>query len=440
MGAVEIAAALAASRKAVRLYPPQHPAHREALTGLVDAVTEAVDVRPLVLNLREGRLYEGSDVLSEASPATHALAEAMEVRRVESLTFHMGFGETDGTGLSEVLSLRPSPDLSVLEELEGRDVRAVTVSELEDNTAREAEERDRRREADRALYRHALTALKDIAAALGDDEPVESVGAARTIALIIDRIAEEPEAMIALAMMTGHGEHWRFHAVGVMLFSLVLGRGIGLSDQELLSLGLAALLHDTGSFPRAAEDDAAGPAPAPDPSDHSIVGAHSLGSLLDEDCFTMIVAYEHHMGVDGSGFPGRGAGYVTHPYSRITAVADRYYALVRPDEGQPARPDQAAAQLLRDAAGGPLDPGYARLFVEAVGAIPVGCVVRLSDHSVGIVRAPGEDPLQPQVRLVLASDGAELRPTADVDLVQDERALVEVLAAELLDLQPSDYL
>jgi len=437
MGAVEIAGALAASRKAVRLYPPEHPTHRETVVALTAAVTEAVDVRPVVLNLRDGRLYEGSNVITEASPATRALAEAMGVRRVESLTFHMGFNETDATGISEVLSLKPTPELLVHEELESRGVRAVTVSELEDNLAKEAEERDRRRESDRSLYRQAIRSLKNISADLAAGGPTESVEAARAVAQIIERVQESPSAVLALALMSGHGDRWLFHSVAVMLYSLVIGSRIGLSDPELLSLGVAALVHDMGSAP--AEDGAARPADTDER--HAIAGAHALGRFRDDDARSMIVAYEHHMGIDGSGFPaGAQEGRTLHPHSRIVAVADRYDGLLRSAEGPRLLPDRAVAQLLREASGGPLDPVITCVLVDALGVIPIGSVVRLSDHSVGIVREPGPDPLRPPLRLVLGIDGTELKPALDLDFAEDKRSIVESLAAPQLGIDPAEYL
>lgn len=436
MGAVEIAAALSASRKAVRLYPPEHPTHREAVVALTAAVREAVDVRPVVLNLREGRLYEGSNVITEASPATRALAEAMGVRRVESLTFHMGFTETDATGLSEVLSLKPTPELVVTDELEARNVRAVTVSELEDNLTREAEERDRQREADRSLYRQALRGLKHIAAGLEQHEPVEAFEAGRAVAQLIERGAESRQALLALALMTGHGDPWLFHSMAVMLYSLVVGRDIGLSDEELLALGTAALVHDMGRAPAAELAEGSDR----DDRSHPVTGAFALGRFLDDDARSMVVAYQHHMGIDGSGYPSRSDAAPPHPYSRIVAVANRYDNLLRPAPGEAPRPDQAIAQLLREASSGPLDPVITCVLARAVGVLPIGSVVRLSDHSVGIVREPGSDPLRPLLRMALGQDGTELRPSPDIDLAEDPRSIVEPLAACVLGLDPSEYL
>lgn len=433
MGAVEIINALAASRRAVQLYPPEHPTHREAVDDLVAAVRETVDVRPLALNLRNGRLHEGSEVIAAHSPTTRALAETLETHRIESLTFHVGFGRTDATGLSEVLGLRPTPELQVQAELDARGVRAVTVSELEDLSSAEAEERDRRREADRALYRQSLAWLKEATAALVEDTPIDEFVALRTIGALIERTAEDPYAMLALASMTGHGERLRFHAVSVMLHSIVLGARLGLSDKELLSLGIAGLLHDVGKSLL----------PEGDPAfyeSHPIAGAQALGALPDDESAAMLVALEHHMGAGGAGFPDRPGDYPVHPYSRIVAVADRYDNLLRPGEGEPMRPDEAAAQLVREATSGPLDPVFTPLFVELIGVIPVSAIVRLSDFSIGMVREPGEDPFRPHLRLIIGADGAELKPSLSLHLAEDERAIVEVIPESLLGMRPSDYL
>lgn len=433
MGALEIINALAASRRAVQLYPPEHPAHREAVDDLLAAVHETVEVRPLVLNLRNGRLHEGSEVIAANSPTTRALAETMEQRRVESMTIYVGFERADATGLSEVLSLRPAPELQVQAELEARGVRAVIVSELEDLSSAVAEERDRRREADRALYRQTLAGLKEITSALTDDTPADPIIALRTIGALIVRTSEDSNAILALANMTGHGDRMRFHAVSVMLHSLVLGSRLGLSDKELLALGLGGLLHDAGKSLLPGGDTASYQA-------HPLVGAQALGAAPDDECAAMLVALEHHMGVDGSGFPQRPGDYPVHPFSRIVALADRYDNLLRPAQGMPMRPDEAVEHLLHEATCGPLDPVLTSVFVQLIGVIPISAIVRLSDFSVGIVQAPGEDPLRPHVRLVIGPDGLELKPAVDAHLVEDERVIVEVIPEAILGLRPSDYL
>ena len=153
----------------------------------------------------------------------------------------------------------------------------------------------------------------------------------------------------------------------------------------------------------------------------------------------MLVAYEHHMGSDGSGYPERDPDYVTHPYSRMIAIGDRYEHLTKGDAGVSLSPDRAVMQLLREA-GSSLDPLFVRLFVRALGVFPVGCVVRLSDMSVGVVTARGADLLTPTVRVLYDADGADLEPAPDIKLGDDGRTVVEVLDPATLKLSVADRL
>lgn len=146
------------------------------------------------------------------------------------------------------------------------------------------------------------------------------------------------------------------------------------------------------------------------------------------------------MGSDGSGWPERPAGYVTHPYSRMVAIANRYEDLTKSgDSGSPLTPDRAVMQLLREA-GSALDPFFTRLFVHSLGVFPIGCVVRLSDQSVGVVSATTGDLLSPRVRVLYDGRGAEIEDPVDVDLTGDGRTILEVVDPEALELQVSDHL
>jgi len=83
-------------------------------------------------------------------------------------------------------------------------------------------------------------------------------------------------------------------------------------------------------------------------------------------------------------------------------------------------------QLLRETQN-TLDITLTRVFVREMGAFPVGCMVRLSDLSVGIVCAPGQDPLQPKVRLIYGPDGLTTATEADVDLDGSPLSIMEVV-------------
>lgn len=430
--------ALSGARRAVQLYPSTHPSHSDAIGSMVEAAARTASDGPFILNVHEGRLYAGSDVLNDDSPAATSLTETMERHHIESLTFEPGFASADATAIAEVLNLRPSPALDVENELRERGASHVVVAALGvgDEERVEREERDRQREQDRALYRQLVSVLRSLnqQSASGGSPDLEHASA--MVGDIMSRLVEDESAVLGMALMNSKDESALFHSINVMIYSLTLGLGLGLPDEGLLSLGMAAMLHDVGkaAFDTADPEQARAAAAL-----HPKVGAEILARLTDTDRAPMLVAYEHHMGSDGSGYPDRPADYIAHPYSRMVSIADRYEHLTKGDTGVALSPDRAVMQLLREA-GKALDPFFCRLFVRAIGVFPVGCVVRLSDQSVGVVRAKGTDLLAPTVRIVFDEAGAELETPPDVDLGVDGRTVVEVLDPDVLRLAVADRL
>jgi HD-GYP domain-containing protein (c-di-GMP phosphodiesterase class II) len=173
---------------------------------------------------------------------------------------------------------------------------------------------------------------------------------------------------------------------------------------------------------------------------HPQIGAEILQRISLDDPAPMLAAYEHHMNVDGTGFPERPADYIAHPYSRMISVANHYENLTNATSTRAAlTPDRAVLQVLRDA-GSVLDPFFARLFASALGVFPVGCLVRLSDQSVGVVERPTDNPMAPQVRLTFDASGAELDRPESVNLSEGDVRIVEVVAQESINIEASDKL
>ncbi len=254
---------------------------------------------------------------------------------------------------------------------------------------------------------------------------------------VLDRLLEDPAAMLALATIRGVGERTLFHSLNVMIYSLALGGRLGLPEQSLPSLGTAALLHDVG---KSAFDQGDLAQAERLRALHPKMGAEILQRVSLDDPAPMLAAFEHHMNVDGTGFPQRPADYIAHPYSRMIAVANRYENLTNATHERMAlTPDRAVLQVLRDA-GSMLDPFFARLFASAMGVFPVGCLVRLSDQSVGVVERAGSDPLAPLLRLTFDASGTELEHPQQIDLSQGKVRIVEVIAQESVNIEVSDKL
>ena len=434
-GIAGLITALAASRRAVQLYPTSHPEFAKAVEDLERSVVESAQGSQFMLNVHQGHLYQGSTVIPDDVNGVDSVAEMLETRSIESLTFEPSFSAADALALSEVLSLKPTPALDIEAELLARGVDAVSVSFLAAPESVEREERDRVREADRALYKRVLGALKQVSEQVASGSGADVSKASALVGGILARMMSDPSAIMGLATMRGAGDRTLFHSLNVMIYTMVLGNRLGLPEEGLSALGTAAMLHDVGKSAFDAGDMMQLEAMH---TMHPKVGADILQRVALDDPAPMLVAYEHHMHVDGGGFPERPADYIAHPYSRMVAVADRYENLTNAAPGRDAlTPDRAIVQLLRET-GSVLDPFFARLFASAMGVFPVGSLVRLSDQSVAVVVKQAEDPLAPVVRIAYDSRGAEPEEPGDVDLSESSLRIVEVIAPEALNVEVSD--
>ena len=152
------------------------------------------------------------------------------------------------------------------------------------------------------------------------------------------------------------------HGLAVALGTLRLGVALGLEGDALEELGLAGLLHDVGHLEPAPGEDAAARRRF-----HTVRGAARLAAVEGLPDIALLVAYEHHLRFDGAAnYPLLAEPRRPVAAARIVAVADTWET-ARTRGG--ATPEEAL-WLLRDRAGGFLDPDLVDLFAALVATGP----------------------------------------------------------------------
>jgi HD-GYP domain-containing protein (c-di-GMP phosphodiesterase class II) len=204
--------------------------------------------------------------------------------------------------------------------------------------------------------------------------------------------------------------------VNVSVYSIAIGGRLGLSPARLAELGFGALFHDLGKaqLPRALIDK-----PDEFTEDdwrlmrrHPVLGAKALLDLRRPRDATLAraisIAFEHHLGLDGSGYPKLSPPRRQELFSRICAVADAFDAMTsgRVYAKRAMSPDEALRRMVQRA-GTAFDPLLLRVFINAAGIYPIGTVVRLDDGDRAVVRRNGGDLLAPDV-VLLSEDGTAL--------------------------------
>jgi HD-GYP domain-containing protein (c-di-GMP phosphodiesterase class II) len=185
-------------------------------------------------------------------------------------------------------------------------------------------------------------------------------------------------------------------------------------------LGLGALLHDIG---RVIVDEAAMHNPGrlsnedwaqvrlhPQEGAATIMAASGSGQEI-----AAVVALEHHVRLDGSGYPDLG-GKQPHLFSRIVAIVDSYDAITSFRPYRPARTPNEALRVLLEGAGRKYDADLLRLFIQMTGEYPPGSLVRIEGGQIAMVTEAAEGVRR---GLIVRTGTGELLTTPEpIDLLE----------------------
>ena len=254
---------------------------------------------------------------------------------------------------------------------------------------------------------------------------------------IYDRItvvAGNPEALFGLYRHTSlYGNEQDYilsHLINVMIYSMRIARKMKHSEEDLVDIGLAAVLHDAGMFkvPQEilAKPDRLTSEEAAEVKKHTCSGGHILACYREQFPLLACVAEQHHEREDGSGYPAGLDGEAMHVYAKIVALADTYEAMTH---DRPHRKAVSVRSLLDSKERPKFSREVMKAFLDAIQLYPIGSLVVLSTGTVGrVIDTNIDNPLKPIVREEMDSQGRRVKDNRVLNL-RDQKTLVWVTKA-----------
>lgn len=243
---------------------------------------------------------------------------------------------------------------------------------------------------------------------------INTVKSKRAIQFLIDQLIHDETNLMSLTAIKNFDEYTFAHSVNVCILSVGLGTRLGLSKKKLSELGYAALFHDVGKVKIPLEIlNKPEELTAEDwekIQKHPVLGVKVLLSKRVLDKFSlgaMVVAFEHHLKMDLSGYPQLSFKKDLNLYTRIISIADVYDSMTsgRVYAKTPRAPDVALKTMMEEA-GKSFDPVLLKVFINMLGIYPVGSVVLLDSREVGVVMKPNPDELsRPEVAIIADKEG-----------------------------------
>lgn len=431
----EIVRRFAAAVRTRLIYPESHPIARRSLEAMHAALGDEFRRTP---QITIGFL--GDDVILgrtrlRGSASAQSLVRRFRELQVEKISLASSLGRD---GLEAVVGLvAERSDRPFAARLAASGISGVGAGTIEPELVDQAQGLGVA--AARHTYGSAVVAAEQVwNAAKGGEEP--DPDAAR---LIIDTlakaIAQDRTSMMALTALKAHDSYTFTHMVNVSLLTMAQARALGLSSQLVREFGLAGLMHDVGKTRIPIEILGKPGKLTPEEraimQRHVIDGAQILRRTPGLPALAPIVAFEHHLRQDLSGYPANVGHRTLNLCTMLVSIADVFDALRSNRAYREGLPANRVRHMLDEQSGTAFEPTLLRRFITLMGIFPVGTFVRLTSGEVGVVTGEHpNDPLRPRVTLVLDRFDTPLIERVAVDTSdRDDRGEFRYSVLEAVD-------
>jgi HD-GYP domain-containing protein (c-di-GMP phosphodiesterase class II) len=434
--------------RAARLYESGNEAIGKLGGKIMEKVAQIQDGSgDIEITVRHDSIFISGERIRESaigSSIYHGFIDLLRAARLQGLRVEAAVTESE-LGLFARLLLDVSTGERSTEEMVGElKIRASTHIELDllDEDEDLIKEVDQERVA-KQIYLRSIGVVKGVFDSLRKTDRVNSRRIKRVVQQMIESLNFNPENLLNLTTLKNYDEYTFNHSVNVSVLGIALGRHIGLTRQQLYLLGQAGMLHDLGKL--RVPKEILNKAGRLTPEERNAIHMHSIDGFLtaatllgvsEVSIDIALASYEHHMNIDGSGYPTVPAAEAMGLLSRIVSIVDRYDAMTsaRVYRAQPIPPHKALAIMFHSQQN-QHDDGILGYFMNMMGIFPLGSVVRLSDDSLGVVvGCPHEPGLRhfPTVKMILDPDG---RPASGekLDLSATAKDLEPMRVEEVVD-------
>ena len=139
------------------------------------------------------------------------------------------------------------------------------------------------------------------------------------------------QIMLPLLQLKEFDQYTTTHSMNVAVLSMALAEFLGLSAPDVRTFGIAGLLHDIGKV-KIPLEVLTKPGKLTDEeralmNEHPAAGARMLLEVEEDLDLAVVVAYEHHIMINGGGYPTLRYTRECHYASKLVHVCDVYDAL-----------------------------------------------------------------------------------------------------------------
>jgi putative nucleotidyltransferase with HDIG domain len=251
---------------------------------------------------------------------------------------------------------------------------------------------------------------------------INTTAAKKVVADMVDSVIRNPDALMCLNQLKNKDEYTALHSLRVCVLALAFGRHLDLTNEELNTLGIGALLHDVGKM-KVPNDVLNKPGRLTEQEfelmkSHVPHGVEILEKTHGIAPASIDVARFHHERYGGGGYAGGMKGDRIGLFGSIGAIVDCYDAITSDRCYHVGMSAHDALKKMYSWRGKDFQPLLVEQFIQCMGIYPIGSVVEMNTGSIGVVISVNRQRrLKPKVALVLNADKTPFLPVKVIDLM-----------------------
>ena len=440
----ELVRRLAAAVRASELYAAQHPLLQRSVQALSAAIAAHLSgASTVIIGFIGDDVVVNDTRLGKGSASLTGFVRGLRDREIEKITFHRGVAQEELQAfLGELAIKRAGTPLA--DRMSANGIRRIVVGRL---AIEDVGDDQVGIDAARKVYGNAVTSAESLwqQAKSGDKPDPET--ARKIIDSLANIVNQDRTSLMALTAMKKYDNYTFTHMVNVAALSMAQARALNLEGPLLREFGFAALMHDIGKVNTPLEllnkPGKLTGSEFKEMKQHVVDGAHILRRTPEMPALAPVVAFEHHLKQDLSGYPENIGHRKLNLCTMIVSIADVFDAL---RSNRPYREGLATSRI-RSIMGEQGNPAFnqplLRRFVNMMGLFPIGTIVRLNTEEVGVVTAEHpEDPFRPQVKILFTSRGERMETPLLANTWERDsrgafpRAVVESVDPDSMELDP----
>jgi putative nucleotidyltransferase with HDIG domain len=177
----------------------------------------------------------------------------------------------------------------------------------------------------------------------------------------------DQQMILPLLQLKQFDQYTTTHSLNVAVLSMALAEFLNMGAADVRAMGVAGLLHDLGKVRIPIEVLTKAGVLTPDErvlmNRHPVEGARIILESDEDLDLAAVVAYEHHIMLNGLGYPQVKFRRPCHVASNLVHVCDVYDALRTRRPYRDAWPVEQVLPYLEGRAGLEFDPDYVRAFI-----------------------------------------------------------------------------